>query len=302
VRINRAGHVTEGPSPFSCAAAACCFVVRACRASFDVAHAVARGNYGGYALEAMHCTDVGMPVISLRRVVPKGAATLEGLVHNGILSPQIAALLATCVVARQSFLLCAGPGASIRPLAAALMACAPAQELHVVVAHRGAAVGVFRPGTIVLTRAPGHDDLLDAALALGPDRIGIEDVQWNDARALVGVVTRSLGLVVGVRARTAGLALVQLESMIGALVPRAAIGPSLTQSFDVIVAMQSFADGVSRVTQLAEPVVDEHGVATARDIFTLVPGTRTWQFSGVQPRCVDDLTRREFRVDPAIFA
>ena len=53
---------------------------------------------------------------------------------------------------------------------------------------------------------------------------------------------------------------------------------------------------------MAEPAVDEHGIATARDIFTLVPGTRAWQFSGVHPRCVDDLTRREFRVDPAIFA
>jgi len=250
----------------------------------------------------VHCTDVGIPVVSLRRVALAGTATLEVLVHNGILSPQIATLLATCIIGRQNVLLCAGPGANVRPLAAALMGCAPVQELHLVVAHRGAAVGAYRPGTIVLTRAPEHANVVDAALAMGPDRIAVEDVQWSDARTLVGVVTRSLGLVVGVRARTAGLALVQLESMIGALVPRAAIGPALAQAFDVIVAMQSFADGISRVTQVAEPGVDEHGIVTARDIFTLVPGTRTWQFSGVQPRCVDDLTRREFRVDPAIFA
>jgi pilus assembly protein CpaF len=301
MRVNRAGHVTEGPSPFTCAAAVACFVTRACRVAFDATQPVARGNYGGYAIEAVHATELGAPVVSLRRVLPQGASTLEGLVQHGILSHSIATLLATCVVARHSFLLCAGPGANIRPLAAALMACAPLGELHVVVGHRGVDPSAYRSGTVVLARAAGHDELLDSALALGPDRITIEDVHWTEARAVVGIVARPLGLLLGVRARAANLGLGQVESMLGPIVPRASLGALLAQSFDVVVASQLFADGVSRVTQVAEPIVDEHGNASTRDIFALVPGTRTWQFAGGEPRCYEELTRRGFRVDPAIF-
>jgi Flp pilus assembly CpaF family ATPase len=299
MRVNRAGHVTEGPSPFTCAEALACFVTRACRVPFDAASPTARGNFGAYALEAVHATE---PIVSLRRVVPTGTSTLEALVHSGILSHQMATLLATCVVARHSFLVCAGPGANIRPLAAALMACAPLPELHVVVGHRGIDVAAYRPGTIAVARAPGQDDLLDSALALGPDRIVVEDVQWNEAHALVGVVARPVGMLLGLRARTASVALAQLDAMLGPVVPRVALAPLLAQSFDIVLATQLFADGVTRVTQLAEPIVDEHGHASARDIFTLVPGSRTWQFAGGEPRCYEELTRRGFRVDPAIFA
>jgi Flp pilus assembly CpaF family ATPase len=302
MRVNRAGHVTEGPSPFTCAEALACFVTRACRVPFDAASPTARGNFGGYALEAVHATESGAPIVSLRRVVPTGTSTLEALVHSGILSHQMATLLATCVVARHSFLVCAGPGANIRPLAAALMACAPLPELHVVVGHRGIDVAAYRPGTIAIARAPGQDDLIDSALALAPDRIVVEDVQWNEARALVGVAARPVGVLLGLRARTASVALAQLDALLGPVVPRVALAPLLAQSFDIVLATQLFADGVTRVTQLAEPIVDEHGHASARDLFTLVPGSRTWQFAGGEPRCYEELTRRGFRVDPAIFA
>lgn len=299
MRVNRAGHVTEGPSPFTCGAALACFVMRSCRAPFDADAPIARGNVGGYALEAVHATETGAPVVSLRRIAPAGAATLEGLVNAGILSHGMATLLATCVVARHSFLVCAGPGANIRPLAAALMACAPLTELHVVVGHRGIDVGAYRSGTIVLARADG---VLDSALALGSDRVVVEDVQWNEARALVGAVSRPLGLLLGVRARAATAGLAQLDAMLGSAVPRATIAPLLAGSFDIVLATQLFADGVTRVTQLAEPVVDEHGHASARDVFTLVPGSRAWQFAGGEPRFYEELTRRGFRVDPAVFA
>ncbi len=302
MRVNRAGHVTEGPSPFTCGAALACFVTRACRVPFDVDAPIARGNVGGYALEAVFATETAAPVVSLRRIAPAGAATLEGLVNAGILSHGMATLLATCVVARHSFLVCAGPGANIRPLAAALMACAPMTELHVVVGHRGVDVGAYRPGTIVLARAPGQDALIDSGLALGPDRVVVEDLQWNEARAIVGAVARPMGVLLGVRARAAAVGLAQLDAMLGPVVTRASVGPLLAGSFDIVLATQLFADGVTRVTQLAEPIVDEHGHASTRDVFTLVPGSRAWQFAGGEPRFYEELTRRGFRVDPAIFA
>lgn len=300
VRINRAGHVAEGPSPFTCPSAVASFVVRACRVPFDGAHPSAHGSFGAYALEAV--VGASGPVLSLRRSTTEGRVTLESLVHAGILSHNMASLLATCVVARQSILLCGGPGASVRPLMAGLMACGAAQELQVVVGHRGLEAAMFRPGTIVIGRHAGQDDLLESALALAPDRLGVDDLQWNEARGVVGLVSRSLGMLLGVRAQAAAVGLAQLEAMLGAAVPNAALGALLGRSIDLVLAVQLFADGVSRVTQLAEPIVYDNGTLGAQDLFALVPGSRTWQFSGVQPRCVEELGRRGFRIDPAILA
>jgi hypothetical protein len=144
--------------------------------------------------------------------------------------------------------------------------------------------------------------VLDAALALGPDRLAVDDLHWDEARAVVGLVARSLALMLGVRASSAGHGIAQLEAMLAGVLPRAGIGQLLSQSIDVIVGVQLFADGISRVTQLAEPRVYDNGSLGAQDIFALVPGSRTWQFAGVEPRCYEELTRRGFRIDPAIFA
>jgi hypothetical protein len=76
----------------------------------------------------------------------------------------------------------------------------------------------------------------------------------------------------------------------------------LMRSLDVIVALQLFSDGVARVTQIAEPVLDDAGHLGVQEIFTLVPGSRSWQWSGAQPRCFQDLVRRGFPIDASVFS
>ncbi len=303
VRTNRGGHITEGPSPFSCPSAVTCFVARAIRSPFDVTQASARATLGVYALEAMWGAGCGgAPIVSLRRSAMQGSATLEGLFHAGVMSPGMASLLGICVLARQNVLVCTGPGANARPLLAALLACAPPQELQVLVAHRGVDTAPFRPSTVVVTRAPGDHDTIDSALALGPDRLAIDDLRPGEANAAMSVVARSLGLVVAMRAHSAMGGLAQLEAAMSAALPRLGAAPLLSQSLDLLIGVQLFADGITRVTQIAEPVLMDGRGVVAQDVFMLVPGSRTWQFGGVLPRCHDELSRRGFRLDPAIFA
>jgi pilus assembly protein CpaF len=121
VRVQRAGHVSEGPCPFTCPAALRCFVSRSLGVHYDASTPVVRGSWGAWAVEATWGAGVAA-VVSLRRSVLHGAATLEGLVHAGAMSPGMATLLATCTVARYSILVCAAPGASSRGVLAALLA------------------------------------------------------------------------------------------------------------------------------------------------------------------------------------
>lgn len=299
VRVQRAGHVSEGPSPFTCPAALRCFVSRCLGVHYDATTPVVRGSWGVWSVEATWGTGVAA-VVSLRRSVLQGSATLEALVHAGALSPNMGTLLATAAMARYSILVCAAPGASGRSVLAALLACAPPQELQVVVTHRGAELGGFRPGTVAVARS-GRHDAIDAALALAPDRLAIDDLQWDEAAGALAVVSRSVGVLAGLRAHGAAGGLALLGQLLGGALPGVTIEPVVAQAFDLVVSVQLFADGMSRVTSIAEPFVHE-GRLGAHDIFTLVPGTRTWQFSGVLPRCNDELGRRGFRLDPAVFS
>ncbi len=298
VRVQRGGHVSEGPCPFTCPSALRCFVSRSLGVHFDPSMPVVRGSWGAWAVEATWGTGVAA-VVSLRRSLMQGNATLESLVHAGALSPGMGTLLGTCAIARYSILVCAAPGASARGVIAALLACGAAPELQVVVTHRGAALEGFRAGTVAIARS-GHHDAIDAALALAPDRLAIDDLQWNEAEGALAVVSRPLGVIAGLRAHGAAPGLVLLGQMLGGPLPGVVTAPLVAQAFDIVVTVQLFADGISRVTQIAEPFVHD-GRLGAQDIFTLVPATRTWQFSGVAPRCHDELGRRGFRLDPAIF-
>lgn len=299
VRVQRAGHVSEGPSPFTCPSALRCFVSRSLGVHYDSTTPVVRGSWGAWSVEATWGTGVAA-VVSLRRSVLQGSATLEGLVHAGALSPNMGTLLATAAMARYSILVCAAPGASGRGVLAALLACAPPQELQVVVTHRGAELGGFRPGTVAVARS-GRHDAIDAALALAPDRLAIDDLQWDEAAGALAVVSRSVGVLAGLRAHGAAAGLGLLGQLLGGALPGVVVEPLVAQAFDLVVSVQLFADGMSRVTSIAEPFVHE-GRLGAHDVFVLVPGTRTWQFSGVLPRCNDELGRRGFRLDPAVFS
>lgn len=300
IRVVRAGHVSEGPSSLSCPSALRCLVSRCLGRHYDAGIPAVRGTWGEWTLEAMWGAGPGAEVIvSLRRSVLRGTATLEGLVQGGVLAPSMATLLATAALARYRILVCAAPGASARPLLAALLGCATGQELPVVVTDRGVDLGAFRPGTVAVARSDRHD-AVDAALALAPDRLAIDDLRWDEARGAMGVLSRSVSVVLCLRAPDPHTGLAQLGDLLRSTVGGAPPGCAAWPMVDLIVGVERFADGVSRVTHLAEPVPHETGLA-ARDVFTLVPGSRTWQFAGTVPRCHDDLIRRGFRLDPAIF-
>lgn len=299
-RITRRGHVSEGEGPFTCGAALHCWVRRVSGVALSPSTPRAEGAFGEYTVRSV--LSGSGAVVVLRRRVARGEATGDGLLRAGMLSPGMFTLLSSCISARLNILVCAGPGARATELIAALMSGAPAHEMQVAIVNAGADIAAFPPSAVVLTRTGRRGEVLEAALGLGPDRLAVDEAEWSEAGTIAGVVSRTFSQVVSLRASTAAAGVAQLRAMLAESMHPTTALPLVMGSVNLIVTLQRFSDGADRVTQVAEPTVDDGGRLTATDIFTLVPGSRQWQFSGVRPRCFDDIVHRGFPLDPSIFA
>ncbi len=299
-RVSRGGHVSEGKSPFSCPSALLAWVRRATGQTLSQSNVMARGVFGQYSVHAAY-SPTGS-IVSLRRRIPAGSATIDALGRAGIASAGMLALLSACVASRMSVLICCGPGARATQVMAALLGGGGAHELQLGFVSPGADIAAYPPAAVVLTRAGRGGHSLEAALGLGPDRLAVEDVEWKEASVVAGMVSRSFSQIISLRAANATLGLHELRSMLAQTSdPRAAVSQTM-RAVSIAVTLQHFSDGIDRITQMSEPVVDEAGRLGVQDVFTLVPGSRTWQFSGVRPRCFEDIVQRGFPLDPSIFA
>jgi|GEM_PF-2105374 len=299
-RVSRSGHVSEGRSPFSCPHALVAWVRRVTGVTLSSSSVVARGVFAQYAVHAAY--EASGSIVSLRKRVPVGSANTEALARAGVASPAMLSLLSAAVASRMSVLVCVGPGARASWLMAALLGGGAPHELQVALLSPGADVSVFPTTSVVLTRAgrPGHS--LDAALGLGPDRLAVEDLEWSEASSVAGLVSRSFSQILGVRAANCGAGLHHLRSMLAHTTDPAYAGNLTTRAVSLAVTLQHFSDGVDRITQLSEPGLDDAGRLGVQDVFTLVPGSRNWQFTGARPRCFEDIVQRGFPLDPSIFA
>ncbi len=299
-RVSRGGHVSEGQGPFSCPHALVAWVRRATGVTLSSSSVVARGIFGQYAVHAAY--EPSGSIVSLRKRTPAGSSTTESLARAGVASPGMLSLLSAAVASRMSVLVCVGPGARASWLMAGLLAGGAPHELQVALLNPGADAGAFPSSSVLITRVgrPGHS--LEAALSLGPDRLVVEDVEWTEAGAISGLVSRSFSQILGVRAANCGAGLYHLRSMLAQTTDPAYAGNLTMRSVSLAVTLQHFSDGVDRVTQLAEPSLDDAGRLGVQDIFTLVPGSRNWQFTGARPRCFEDIVQRGFPLDASIFA
>lgn len=299
-RVSRGGHVSEGRGPFSCPYALIAWVRRITGVTLSSSSVSARGVFGQYAVHAAY--DPTGSIVSLRKRIPAGSANAEALARSGVASPGMLSLLSAAVASRMSVLVCAGPGARSSWLMASLLAGGAPHELQVALLSPGSDVTPFPTNAVVMTRTGRAGASLDAALGLGPDRLAVEDIEWSEAGAIGGLVSRSFSQILGVRAANAGAGLQHVRSMLAETADPAYAGNLTLRSVSLVVSLQHFSDGVDRITQLAEPTLDDGGRLGVQDVFSLVPGSRNWQFTGARPRCFEDIVQRGFPLDPSIFA
>lgn len=302
VRMDRGGHVTSGPSPFSCASAVVALGSRLCGVKLDASHPVAHRVHGEHVVQAIHGSLAGgVPTLALRRMAPRVPSSLEELeAVGGVASPH-AEILRAAVRGGLRIVVCVGSGAVARPVLAGLLAAASSTELQVVVGPVGADARGLRPGTVLLTRERTCPDVVDAALRLRPSRLVLEELPWGEGSALDALGSSSLRVIASLRAATAAVGVQGLLSMLEAR----GHGPAGARAFlaggvDLLVTVTAGRDGAPRITELAELLAHPGGELEPRLVSTFDPERRTWSPFPAASARLDDLVHRGL-LDPRVL-
>lgn len=296
-------------------------VMHAAGIRFDAEHPIAEARMAdGTRVNAVHhAAAVRGPLVTISRTSTRNA-TLDELVDENVLSGNMADFLRLCVRSRRNIAICGGPGAGTGTLLSALAAIIPEDERTVVV-EQVARLKLPQQHVVTLEPRPlrggpsatNMRDLVANAVRMRPNRVVVHEVNGAEALELsMAMAGRQDGTLFTTYASTARDCLDRLETMIrmaGLDVQAKVVREQLAASVDVVVALTRFADGSSRVTQIAEVTGVEVDLVTTQDIFTFkrerfddngaVVGR--FQATGTQPRFYDELQRRGDQVDPAIF-
>lgn len=288
---------------------------------FDAEHPVAEARLAdGTRVNAVHhAACVRGPLITISRTSTR-QATLAELVDEGWLSKGMADFLTVCLKARRNICVCGGPGAGSGTLLAALAAAIDHEE-RIVLVEQVARLKLPQPHVVTLEPRPVRGgpsatnmrELVGNAVRMRPNRVVVHEVNGGEALELsMAMAGRQDGTLFSSYASTARDCLDRLETMIrmaGLDVQAKVVREQIAASVNVVVALTRFADGTSRVTQIAEVTGVEVDLVTTQDIFTFkrerldddghVQGR--FQATGSQPRFYEELQRRGDHVDVGIF-
>ncbi len=304
---------------------ACALVLRRILAAaglkFDAEHPVgeARLQDGTRVNAVHHAAAVKGPLVTITRSNIR-SATLDDLVAEQVLSENMAAFLETCVKARRNVVLCGGPGAATGTLLSALASTISSDE-RLVVVEQVSRLKLPQPHVVAMEPRPlkgqpsaaGMRGLVSNALRMRPDRLIVNEVTGAEAHELcVAMGGPQDGTLFSTYASSARDCLDRFETMMrmsGLDVQAKVVRDQIASSVDVVVCLTRFADGSSRVTQVAEVLGTEVDLVTTQDIFTFKRegfdenGGVLGRFvaTGTAPRFYEELQRRGESVNVAIF-
>jgi pilus assembly protein CpaF len=296
-------------------------IMNAAGLKFDAEHPIAEARMadGTRVNGVHHAAAVKGPIVTISRTSTRNA-TLAELVGEGMLSKNMADFLELCVRSRRNVAICGGPGAGTGTLLSALAAAIPHDE-RIVVVEQVARLKMPQAHVVTLEPRPlrggpsatNMRDLVANAVRMRPNRVVVNEVNGGEALELsLAMAGRQDGSLFTTYASTARDCLDRLETMIrmaGLDVQAKVVREQIAASVNVVVSLTRFADGSSRVTQVAEVTGVEVDLVTTQDIFVFKRerfddnGAVVGRFlaTGTQPRFYDELQRRGDNVDPAIF-
>jgi pilus assembly protein CpaF len=217
------------------------------------------------------------PALTIRRFRRRGF-TGEELVDGGTLPAGLLELLARAVRARCTVLVCGGTGSGKTTTLNALSAHIGEDE-RVVTIEDAAELRLRQPHVIRLEARPANLEgrgevtirrLVRNALRMRPDRIVVGEVRGGEALDLLTALTTGHdGSLSTVHAGSPAEALRRIETlalMAGLGLPHEALREQVADAFDLVVCQSRGADGIRRITSVAE-VVRVAGGAAAREIY-----------------------------------
>jgi pilus assembly protein CpaF len=265
--------------------------------------------------------SLGGPTLSIRRF-GLNLLTMEELLGNGSLTPEIAEFLAAAVKARISCMISGGTGAGKTTLLNVLSSFLPPAE-RIITIEDSAELRLKHAHWVRMeTRPPNTEgmgeitqrDLVRNSLRMRPDRIIVGEVRgaevWDMLQAMN---TGHEGSLTTIHANSARDALARLEMMValtGFELPVSVVRQYVAAGIRLIVQVARLAGGPRRLVQVSEIVSVDNGDYRVEDIYRYEQsgvddeGTAIGEFvaTGYQPQCLARIRAAGIRLHEEWFA
>ncbi len=260
------------------------------------------------------------PTLSIRRFGVE-TFTIEDLLANGSVVPEVTDFLAAAIAARVGSVISGGAGAGKTTLLNAVSACIPAEE-RIITIEDSAELRLRHKHWVRMETRPanteGHGevtqrDLVRNSLRMRPDRIIVGEVRgaevWDMLQAMN---TGHEGSLTTVHANSAYDALARLEMMValtGFELPVSVVRQYIVAGIGLMVHVARLQGGIRRVTQVSEIVGLENGTYRMEDIFGYEQtdvdeqGVAQGEFyvTGYQPVCLGRMRACGIRLPEDMF-
>jgi pilus assembly protein CpaF len=262
------------------------------------------------------------PTLTIRKFA-KDIYGPKDLVDIGTASPEVMALLASCVAGKLNILVSGGTGTGKTTFLNALSSFIPHNE-RIVTIEDAVELQLDQRHVIRLESRSSNiegrgeitiRDLVRNSLRMRPDRIIVGEVRGGEALDMLQAMnTGHEGSLSTLHANTPRDALSRLETMVlmaGLDLPLRAIREHVSSAIDVIVHLSRLRDGTRRVVQISEVEGMEKDLITMNDIFEFEFGTGEdkdgrvrggLRATGIRPKFGDRLSEQGISLSPGMFA
>jgi len=217
--------------------------------------------------------------ISIRKFSKK-SITLDVMVRQENISPQMSVVLKVAARSRLNILISGGTGSGKTTLLNAMSQMIDSGE-RIVTIEDAAELQLQQPHVVRLeTRLANLEgkgeitirDLVKNALRMRPDRIILGEIRGSEALDMLQAMNTghdgSLGTIHANRPREALTRLENMVGMAGVNLPSRAVRTQIAAAVDLIVQVSRMRDGVRRITNITEIVGMEGDVITTQELFS----------------------------------
>ncbi|MEX0808947.1 MAG: CpaF family protein [Dongiaceae bacterium] len=251
------------------------------------------------------------PIMSIRKFAAR-PYTLDSLIENNSLTPEIADLLAAIVRSRLNILISGGTGSGKTTLLNAMSRFIDERE-RVVTIEDAAELQLQQIHVVRLETRPANiegrgeiaqRELVKNSLRMRPDRIIVGEVRSGEAFDMLQAMnTGHDGSMTTIHANTPRDAISRLEQMVsmaGLDIPLRGMRTQIASALDVVVQLQRLSDGRRRIMSVTEITGMEGEVIQTQEIFRFIrrhadpDGTIHGEFraTGIRPKFMENLKTR----------
>ena len=209
--------------------------------------------------------------VAIRRPVASGK-TIDDLVEEGVVSPEMRQVIEASVTSRQNILV-AGDRAACDSLMRAILWSVD-RVARVVLLSDSIAAPASATSWIKLQPGAQTADLIAAAVAMQPEYLVVDANQSALSAEVLSECNLGLeGVIFAIVARSANDALHRLQLLCGGQGAASTVGADVVVSgIDVLVHATLLADSSLKVVEIAEPKASLDGQVSAHALLTWIPG------------------------------